>query len=111
MFEKIGGKLKTFAVATFIVGCLASFVLGILLLATGDSDYTFSGLFLLLGGPLLNFVSVLPTYGFGELIDRATSIDNKLDKLIMETSEWKCENCGKTNPKDFKFCNHCGRAH
>jgi len=111
MFRKIGSTIKTFAATIFVTVTVASVFLGILLLVRGGRGSDVFGLILLLGCPLLNLVSVLLMYGFGELIDRAISIDRKLDRLIESSGGWRCKTCGNINPEGFEFCNQCGRAH
>ncbi len=67
MFDNIGGKIKKLARIVCIIGIIASFIAGILLM---NIRYTFEvGLAILLVGPLLSWIGSYFTYGFGQLIE------------------------------------------
>lgn len=73
MFDNIGGKIKKLARIVCIIGIIASFIAGILLM---NIRYTFEvGLAILLVGPLLSWIGSYFTYGFGQLIENT-------DKLV-----------------------------
>ena len=110
MFTNIGGKIKGLAKFLCWVGIIISVILAIVFITTGNkaskeldnrrynysyNDYTVkeatttlttTGWVLLFVGPLASWISSFTLYGFGELIDRTASIDEKL--------------AGKTTPAD-----------
>ena len=73
MYDNIGKKIKGLVKVLFIVESIAAAIVGIALLAS-DEDLIFIGLLVLLGGPIVAWVSSLLLYGFGELIDRVCEI-------------------------------------
>ena len=81
MFDNIGGKIKKLAQVVCWVGIISSLVIGIVLMAMTDpgfTDYlTFVGLLVAVLGSLGSWVSSFFIYGFGELIERAISLDEK----------------------------------
>ncbi len=80
MFSNIGGKIKKLAVILCILGIIASVTYAIICF-TNSSRYenlTLYGVLILVGGCLLSWIGSFFTYGFGELIDRAASIDEQL---------------------------------
>ena len=104
MFTNIGGKIKGLAKFFCWAGIIASVILGFVMIISGagssnknsgrnnynykyDYSYTVkeanaaaqtSGIVLLIVGPLVSWMSSLALYGFGELIERTVSIDEKL---------------------------------
>ena len=81
MFNNIGGKIKTLAVVLCIIGMVASLITALVLWSQSSyrSDNTAAGLLTLVGGCLVSWVSSFFTYGFGQLIEYAKSIDEKLN--------------------------------
>lgn len=75
MFNNIGKKIKSLAIFVFVLGVIGSIVGAIVDLAV---MMTGIGIVLLPVGIVLSWISVFFIYGFGELIERVTSIDNKL---------------------------------
>lgn len=76
MFSNIGGKIKTLAVVIFGFGIAGSFFGAI---GIGAMSESILAAILFFGtGFLLAWISVFFIYGFGELIERVTSIDDKL---------------------------------
>lgn len=73
MYDNIGGKIKGLAKAIFIVLTIAAVIAGIALMAS-DEDMIPIGLLIMLGGPLVTWVSSWLLYGFGELIDKTCDI-------------------------------------
>ena len=71
MFDNIGGKIKVLAVVVTIIGCIVSFVFGIILFVEGEVGMGF--LVIIMGG-LLSWVSSFVLYGFGELIESNQNI-------------------------------------
>lgn len=73
MYDNIGKKIKGLVKVLFIVESIAAAIVGIALLAS-DEDLIFTGLLVLLVGPIIAWVSSWLLYGFGELIDRVCEI-------------------------------------
>ena len=71
MYNDIGGKIKRLAKATFIVEAISSVITGfVLFLESEDLLY----LLILVGGPIVAWVSSWLLYGFGEIIDKLCEI-------------------------------------
>lgn len=79
MFDNIGGKIKGLAKVLCLVGIAVS-AIGAIALWCANSYYQSTivpGFIVLIVGSVGSWLSSLFTYGFGELIDRVTSIDEK----------------------------------
>lgn len=79
MFDNIGGKIKGLAKVLCLVGIAVS-AIGAIALWCANSYYQptiVPGFIVLIVGSVGSWLSSLFTYGFGELIDRVTSIDEK----------------------------------
>ena len=102
MFDNIGRKIKFVASLICWVGIIGCFVLGGILLddAYYDIEYVI-GYVILIGGPIISWVSSFFMYGFGELIEETSGIHsilctkfcvqiqgNKIDKE-KKLDEWK----------------------
>ncbi len=70
MYSNIGKKIKALAVVTFLIIAIPS-VIGGVILATEDPI----GILLIIGGPLVAWITSWFTYGFGEIIDKLTDIE------------------------------------
>ena len=77
-FENIGGKIKTLAVVTTIIGISLSVILGFVLMDTSVG----TGMLVLVGGSLFSWISAFFMYGFGELIEKTTEIAKNTKKDI-----------------------------
>lgn len=71
LYNDIGGKIKSLARWTFIIGAVAALISGV---ATMAQINFFTGLIVMFLGPVVAFVSTWLLYGFGELIDKAGEI-------------------------------------
>lgn len=93
MFDNIGGKIKGLAKFICWLGIIACVIGGIVMIVQGNelSRYSYryeqtgsgmiaGGVALAIIGSIFSWLSSLALYGFGELIDRAISIDNKLGR-------------------------------
>lgn len=88
MFEEVGKKIKGVAKVFCWIGIITSFliplniVLNMLNESHGSKGEKVISLIIcmavLIIGPILAWLSSLVLYGFGELVDKADSIDNKL---------------------------------
>ena len=131
MYENVGKKIK--GVATFFcwAGIIASFVYAGILFYNAikvSNYYSFNAsnkqffliIIILIGGVAISWLASLTLYGFGELVDRAVSIDDKLcitnktdDKKVMRTDNVKmtiiCNDCGYEQDYSNTFCCKCGK--
>ena len=74
MFERVGEKIKGWAIIVFTLMMIASFVLAIVSWATiedGEPYYVIGGFLYVIIGPLSAWLSSLILYGFGELIEES----------------------------------------
>lgn len=85
MFENIGKKIKGLASVICYIQIVAYIVIAIINFAQSDGyDGKFNlllGWIFLVLGPLIAWLGSIFTYGFGELIDRTASIDNKISTV------------------------------
>ncbi len=79
MFGNIGRKIKIIALLFCAVGLLASLIGALALWTSGMYNSGWTGLAVLFFGSLWTIVSCFFAYGFGELITRSVSIDEKLN--------------------------------
>lgn len=77
MYEQIGEKIKALASTLAAIGSIISFFGGIVLI-TIDEDNVLLGIFVIVIGSLLSWVSSWLLYGFGELIDKVCSIEKSM---------------------------------
>lgn len=85
MYKNIGGKIKKLAVVFAILGMIVSIAGSIIMIIIGldlplNSQITleWSSLITIVVGCLASWLVSFLIYGFGELIERTVSIDNKL---------------------------------
>ena len=81
MFDNIGGKIKKLAKIVCWVGIVFSVIYAIVLWVIGGvtgQDTTLTGFLVLILGGFGSWIGSFFTYGFGELIDRVKSIDEKM---------------------------------
>lgn len=76
LYEDIGGKIKGLAKGTFIVEAIGAIIAGLVLLANENGF----GLILLLGGPIVAWVSSWLLYAFGELVEDIHAMRDKYAK-------------------------------
>lgn len=67
MFDNIGDKIKTLAVVITVLGIIASFVSGLVLLF---SNMVLVGILTMIFGSISAWISSFVLYGFGELIEQ-----------------------------------------
>ena len=68
MFENVGGKLKTLAIISCIVGIFGSVIGGLILIG----DIPLAGILIILIGSFASWIASLSVYGLGEAVDQAT---------------------------------------
>lgn len=78
MFENIGRKIKGLTKIICWVGIIASIVAAIAMMSMGEDVLLVIGIIMLVVGPIMSWVSSFIMYGFGELVDRATSVEQIL---------------------------------
>lgn len=71
MFSNIGDKIKGLAVTVCVIGIMASALLA----------YNAKDLVIFAVGCVISWASTFVLYGFGELICRATAINEKLNEM------------------------------
>lgn len=82
MFTNIGAKIKTLASAIAWIGIIGSIIGGLAMVAVGlDSEEIFIlfGVLTAIVGSLTSWIGSFLLYGYGELIDKVTQIDRKLN--------------------------------
>ena len=88
MFDNVGKKIKKAARVLFVMGLVADVLLSILWLAVelvmGDIDplgvFALFVVFLVVGS-LLTYLCNLLLYGFGELVDKTSCTEEKVEGL------------------------------
>ena len=86
LFENIAGEIKTMAKVICGMGISASVIAGIVYIINGWS-YKNSENFLLIGaviaiaGSVLSYISSITLYGFGELIEKVSSIEENIPQI------------------------------
>ena len=85
MFDNIGKNIKELARVLCWVGVIVNSILGLVMFVKAGDSYYAEGLFASLGfvflivGPIISIINGMLVYGFGELIEKAISIDTKLE--------------------------------
>ena len=70
MFNNIGGKIKVVAKTICFVGIILSIISGLVLILA-DVRTVFSGILLIIVGPIASWIGSFMTYGFGQLIENS----------------------------------------
>ena len=76
MYDKIGKKIKILAKILTILGIVASFIYGFILLVAGQT----MGIIYFLIMPFLIWASSFVLYGFGELIEKVCNIEKNIQQ-------------------------------
>ena len=76
LYNKVGGVMKAVAIIIAVIGIIASFIIGI--------NSRNQALSIIIGGSLASCLSVLVLYGFGELIEIAQGIHQRLSTIEMQ---------------------------
>ncbi len=78
-YGRIGTKIKGLSKISFIAGAIATIILGTALLVIGIdggvSALILLGLFIIVCGPIIAWVSSWLLYGFGEIVDKICDIE------------------------------------
>ena len=135
MFENIGGKIKGYAKAVFVIEIFASLV-GAIAIAVGIGGFGGFMAFLLsmVIFIIISYLSVMFLYAYGELVENSTKINRNTDELIRKinilteekgarptvaqnpapinrpilSGPWRCKNCDTQNEDSNRFCKGCG---
>jgi len=82
MFDNIGGKIKTLAVIICALGIIASVIAAIVIIVLAIENHItrdiYLGFGLLIAGPLASWIGSFFVYGFGELIEKVSNIEDKI---------------------------------
>ncbi|MBQ8311732.1 MAG: hypothetical protein IJX84_00805 [Clostridia bacterium] len=128
MFDNIGGKIKGLAMVVCWIGIIASVIGAIALWVSTETFWP--GFGVLAAGAVSSWLGSLFTYGFGEIIDQLTALNNKSNPHTPSTTSslfattsvatqstsspvysgptWTCSNCKEKNPISKGFCTSCG---
>lgn len=111
MFTNIGKTIKRVSVAVFIFQVILFMIIGAIVINI-DDNLIFVGFCIMVAGGFIGWLSILMIYGFGELVDRAISIDETLNQSEQTHAQsmpsiGKCDICGVDNValKEIKFRN------
>lgn len=97
MYENIGGKIKKLSKAIAVIGIIIAVIAGFWYIA--DYDEILQGIFIIVLGGLAAWISSLLIYGFGELIEKVSLIEenNRYDKALPTSDS---SNKSEAGPKD-----------
>ncbi len=111
MFDNIGEKLKKMAKVFCWIGIIGSVVLAIsyFVMSKNNDGFVLTGLIVLFVGCLVSWASNLALYGFGELIDRIISIDNKLGKKGSRIKDIVLSDSSKSNKSEKQLEEESGK--
>ena len=90
LYTNIGRKIKTWAKVFFVLGAIASDAIAIFMLFAakrGGIPFVVSALLLSVLGPVAAWISSLPLYAFGELVDKTSANEKNTQnilKLVLE---------------------------
>ncbi len=87
MYDNIGGKIKGFAIAAFIIEAIAAVLIGISFLTLDDESLYRMGLLIAIFGPIVAWFSSWFIYGFGELVDTNGEIARNTYEIAKNTYE------------------------
>lgn len=107
MFDNIGGKIKVFAIVSFILGIIASIVFGIICIVLGNqissnsygaekeagTELVTYGITFLITGCIGSWLGSLTTYGFGELIEQ-----NQIQTTLLQNINRNLNNSPNSAP-------------
>ena len=102
MFGEIDKNIKGLSRILSWVGVIVNIILGFVMFAKAGDSYYAEGLFMSLGfvflivGPIITIINGMLLYGFGELIEKAISIDTKLEQSIQSGQYdeiWQLSRC------------------
>jgi hypothetical protein len=128
MFDNVGSKLQIMAFVFFIIGTIASVILGIITWISGSFWY---GLLIIVIGILSSWLSNLAIFGIGVSAENSEQSvhllkeirDNQIkaarsneayaakgeakNPIIIESGRWECSKCHAKNGANENFCHNC----
>lgn len=81
MFNNIGGKIKGLAEVFAWIGIIASVIYGGSFFSHDDDELIAIGIVIIVAGSLVSWISSLTLYGFGELIDKMSSVETLMKNI------------------------------
>lgn len=82
MYTNIGKKIKSWAKGACIAEAIGCLIAGLIMILTAEDGTAIAwGFLVLLGGPLAAWVSSWLLYGFGEIIEKLTEIEENTRSL------------------------------
>jgi len=113
MFDNIGNKIKGLAKVLFIVLVIADIIVGIVLMSLDDGLIAI-GLPIMLGGPVIAWISSWILYGFGQLIENSDKLVESVCKaeskqIQPQTSQCVTENATINPVTEKGRCEICGK--
>ena len=132
-FENVGTKLKAWATWAFYVEAVAAIIGCFVYWIDMGMEYFFYGIGIAIGGVASAWLLSAILYGFGELIERSASMDNRLRRVYPDSEaeskpasasyaapakrptssavpgEWVCTKCGRVNASYVGTCG-CGKT-
>ena len=84
MFDNIGEKIKLASKILFFLCSLGCVIAGIVLWSEMESPIF---VILILGGPIVSYLLALLLYGFGEIVDKITNINYKIQATAIEAKK------------------------
>ncbi len=103
MYDNIGNKIKILAKVFFVLGAIASVIGAIYLFF--EAAHILLCLAIAIVGSLFSWISTWLLYGFGEIIDKLSDIEENThsNRFVKEekqsTPKISCQNCGKSISK------------
>lgn len=84
MYSNIGAKIKVLAKIICIIGIVVSVISGFGIIIVSSISYNpglsvFGGLLVIILGTLFSWLSTFFIYGFGELIEKVSKIESKIN--------------------------------
>ncbi len=137
MFENIGGKIKGYAKAVFVIEALGSLA-GAVAIAVGIGGFGGFMMFLISLAIfiIISYLSVMFLYAYGELVENSAKINKNTEELVRKinmvaetqgvrpvvvqnpppvnrhilSGPWRCKNCDTQNSDSDRFCKSCGAS-
>ena len=120
-YEDIGKIIKKWSIIVFIFGAVACIIFGAYMQihAIDISDPMFIlGVVIIIGGPIICFISSWPLYAYGELVDKTAENENntkeilrlllKMKKEVIRLQkDQKSNNTQNTKEHDVNYCFIC----
>lgn len=101
MYDNIGGKIKGLAKVICVIGIIVSVIAGLNVFADNEQD-EFLGVLYFIIGPLLSWVGSFFLYGFGELIEKTSNIEQKTSNIEQIVLSKECLNSEYILEKFYK---------